>query len=181
MDKKKISLLTLCDLPKAFDIVSHDILLKKMYKTGIASFIFRQYLSNRTQSVRVGDSLSSKFGVPQGSILGPILFTIYVNDLSTQVKDCLLVQYADDTQFILSDSTKNLPELIRKTEETLDRIKRYFNRSGLWLNMNKTQCMFIGSRTLLARIPNDTVIHTCIQPCDSLKNLGVLFDKHMAL
>ncbi len=92
------------------------------------------------------------------------------------------MQYADDTQFILSDSIENLAELIRKTEETLDRIKRYFNRNGFLLNMNKTQCMFIGSRTLLARIPNDTVIHagnTGIQPCDSLKNLGVLFDKHI--
>ena len=175
-----------CDLSKAFGSVSHDILLKKMHEMGIDSFFFRQYLCNRTQSVRVGDRVSSKlnvnFGVPQGSILGPILFTMYVNDLGTQVNDCLLVQYADDTQFILSDSVENLPILIRKTEETLSRIKRYFNRNGLLLNMNKTQCMFIGSRTLLSRIPNETVIQagdTCIHPCDSLKNLGVFFDKHM--
>ncbi len=104
-DNKKISLLALCDMSKAFDSVSHDILLKKMHEMGIDSFFFRQYLCNRTQSVRVGDSMLSKlkvnFGVPQGSILGPILFTMYVNDLGTQVNDCLLVQYADDTQFIL--------------------------------------------------------------------------------
>ena len=114
---------------------------------GIDSFFFRQYLGNRTQSVRVGDSLSSKlnvnFGVPQGSILGPILFTIYVNDLGTQVNDCLLVQYADDTQFILSNSVENLPELIRKTEETLNKIKRYFNKTGLQPNMDKIECMLI--------------------------------------
>ena len=185
MDNKKISLLTLCALSKAFDSVSHDILLKKMHNMGIDSFFFRQYLSHRTQSVRIGDSLSStlnvNFGVSQGSILGPILFTIYVNDLGKEVKDCLLVQYADDTQFILSDSIENLPKLIRKTGETLDKVKKYFNKNGLLLNINETQCMFIGSRTLLSRMPSDTIIHagdTTIKPSDSLKNLGVFFDKH---
>lgn len=77
------------DLSKAFDSVSHDILLEKMYKMGIDSFFFRHYLSKRTQSVRTGDSVSSNlnvnFGVHQEYILGPILFTIilYVIDLGT--------------------------------------------------------------------------------------------------
>lgn len=186
MDNKTISLLTLCDLSKAFDSVSHEILLNKMYNTGIDPFLFNDYLANRNQSVRVGNNVSSNlpvpFGVPQGSILGPILFSIYVNDLATHVNDCLLVQYADDTQFIISDSIENLPGLLERAEQTLSKIKSYFNKNGLLLNMNKTKCMFIGSRNLLSKIPCNTVLHADdarIQPCDSLKNLGVHFDKHM--
>ncbi len=61
------------------------------------------------------------FGVLQGSILGPVIFSVYVNDLKTHVSDCLLTLYADDTQFIHSEYIENLPELIRRTE-TLERI-----------------------------------------------------------
>ncbi len=90
---------------------------------------------------------------------------------------------ADDTLFILSDSAENFPQLIRKTEDTLHEIKSYFNTNGLLLNLNKTQCIFIGSRTLLSRIPTDTVPHagdTCIKLCESLK-ISIFSDKHLLL
>ncbi len=132
--------------------------------------------------------MSSKFNVPfgvrQGSILGPIfflLFTIYVNDLATHVNDCLLIQYADDTQFIISDSIETLAGLRVRGEQTLRKIKSFFDKNGLLLNMNKTKCMFTGSRTLPFRIPSDIAVHagdTRIHPCDSLNNLGEHFDKH---
>ncbi len=92
MNRKKISLLTLCDLSKAFDSVSHDIIINKCAKVKIESWI-NNYISNRTQSVRLNDiassNLSITYGVPRVSILGPILFSIYVNDMSSCLNDCI--------------------------------------------------------------------------------------------
>ncbi len=113
---KKLSLLTLCDLSKAFDSVSHPILLDKLLKLNIDPFWFNDYLKDRTQSVRFGNTISSKkcvkYGVPQGSILGPFLFNIYVNDISDNIKDCIIVQYADDTQLLHTGNINNLQGLI---------------------------------------------------------------------
>ncbi len=86
MDSKKNSLLTLCDLSKAFDSVSHRILLNKCAQLKIDNYWFESYLSDRTQSVRLGHQLSDilnvNYGIPQGPILGPILFSINVNNLA---------------------------------------------------------------------------------------------------
>ena len=92
---------------KAFDSLSHTILLKKMRKLRIDTFWFEDYLNERTQAVRIDNIISSKlsieYGVPQGSIIGPVLFNILVNDMIDGINDCVLVQYADDTQFLHCD------------------------------------------------------------------------------
>ena len=187
MDNRKISLLTLCDLSKAFDSVDHMYLLNKCSNLKIDTEWLTSYLKKRTQSVRIDDTTSSKenvnYGVPQGSILGPILFNIYVNDLSLFVNDCLIVQYADDTQLLHSGTIDDLAGLVNRAETSLSSIKSYFNTNGLLLNSNKTQCIFIGNKQLLKRIPQTTVIkldESSITPSNNVKNLGIYMDNSMS-
>ncbi len=90
--------------------------------------------------IKINTTLSKtapiNFGVRPGSILGPILFTIFVNDLTEIIHDCGVVQYADDTQFIHTGTNDELPDLITRAEATLSLTKTYFN---------KTQCLFVGT------------------------------------
>ncbi len=127
MDSKKISLLTLCDLSKAFDSVSRSILFSKCADLNIDSFWFKVYVSKITQSVRLNNTKSSiqniAYGVPQGSILGPILFNIYVNEVAYHITDCLLVQYADET----SSSTRALSTTLTFLSETLNQLSLDLN------------------------------------------------------
>lgn len=186
MDNREISLLILCDLSKAFDSVSHEVLIRKCSELYIDKFWFQDYLKDRTQSVCIDNITSTvtnvKYGVPQGSILGPILFLIYVNDISTIMDDCKLIQYADDSQFVLSDDIENLPELVKKAEHLLSKVKNYFCNIGLLMNAKKTQCMFIGTHQNISRVPDDIRIkcgNENIVPCHHVKNLGVHMDRHL--
>ena len=123
MDRNKITLLTLCDLSKAFDSVHHELLLSKLCKVKVDPFWFKSYLSGRTQSVKINNTISSEkdisFGVPQGSIIGPILFLIFVNDMAQIATGCSLVQFADDSQFIHTGTVDKIDELVKAAELTL--------------------------------------------------------------
>ncbi len=115
--------MTLCDLSKAFDSVSHEYSLRKFSKLS-------NYFQNRSQSVHISNTISENvsisYGVPQGSIHGPILFSIFVNDLEEKIDPCSMIQYADDTQFLEADTVDNLDNLISNTENILRSIKLYF-------------------------------------------------------
>ena len=104
MDKGCVTGAVFLDLSKAFDTINHDSLLHKLTKVGFSSSSinwFQSYLSDRTQVTCVADSSSSakhvSVGVPQGSVLRPLLFIIYTNELSSVVNSCELLLYADDT------------------------------------------------------------------------------------
>ena len=109
VDSKNLTAVILLDLSKAFDSISHDILLEKLRKFGTsasATAWFRSYLSEHVQSVRVGQHLSDMqrvtHSVPQGSILGPLLFNLYVNEISSMCKDCKIELFVDDSKLFLS-------------------------------------------------------------------------------
>ena len=95
------------------------------------------------------------------------------------MKDGLLVQYADDTQILLSGDIGDLENMKRRAEMILDRARRYFNFNGLLLNENKTQCIFLGARQYINKIPEDMKIvfnNNELIPQKHVKNLGVHID-----
>ena len=131
------------DLKKAFDTVDHSILLEKLLYYGIrgkAHSIIASYLNNRKQCVYVHNTVSSysevSTGVPQGSVLGPLLFLVYINDINNAVPDTSTRLFADDTTIFISD--RNCTGLIQKGINTLSKLHDWFDSNKLTLHLGKT-------------------------------------------
>ena len=151
LNKKQISLLLLIDFSKAFDMVEHDVLLKKLECYGIRGVAlqwFKSYLSDREQFVNVNNSKSSmkplKYGVPQGSILGPLLFVIYINDMPNVSKLATFILYADDANIIISGTT--MSEIETELAKLTNDLVRWVDINGLKLNLKKTNYMVFSKK-----------------------------------
>lgn len=150
------------DLSKAFDTVSVPILLNKMGNLGVRDEclrLFRSYLTQRLQRVKMDDMVSNvtsiSYGVPQGSILGPTLFLVYVNDLCClQLDGGKLIAYADDTALIFSASTWN--KVSELAEIGLKEVMSWLRINLLSLNVNKTKYLTF-SKTLITRPKKDSI------------------------
>jgi len=142
MDSGRATGAIFLDLKKAFDCVNHSLLIEKLYSYGIKGNSlewFRSYLTNRAQAVNINSTLSDfkniDIGIPQGSILGPLLFIIFVNSLPDFV-NCKCTMYADDTTLLCTanDSTTLQSDL----QENLLKIAEWFESNNLTLNIKKT-------------------------------------------
>ena len=185
IDQKKVTAVILLDMSKAFDSINHEILLAKLKHVGMSSSClswFKSYLSERYQTVRINSTLSDKLpvvsGVPQGSILGPLLFSIYVNDLSSSIKKCCSESYVDDTKLLLSFHINNSSTAVVDLNGDLIRIRNWCFDNLLLLNPEKTKLMIYGSRQMLAKLPEFRIslLGKDLTPSKSVKDLGVTFD-----
>ena len=152
MQAKKFTIAVFLDLTKAFDCVEHSILLCKLERYGFrGSFlsILRSYLSNRMQHVDIevaSSELIISHGVPQGSVLGPLLFLLYINDINYIMPGMSKILFADDT--VLLNSNKDLNVLVTTINANLSVLTDWMNFNKLVVSAKKTKCMIFTSRDL---------------------------------
>ena len=194
LDKNEYCLGVFVDLSKAFDTIDHDILLKKLDKfgvRGIANIWFKNYLTARQQSVRINKDNSNEFissesqtithGIPQGSILGPVLFILYIADICT-VTNGSAISFADDTTILIHN--KSFEDLYISAYNDVINLIDYFNANKLSINLTKTKYILfkpnIRNQQRLNQIPNLIVNGIQIDKVESIKFLGVLIDQNLS-
>ena len=193
MEKGNLVGIASLDLSKAFDTIDHNILLRKLSELNFnkeAIIWIKSYLTNRKQRTRFTNHTSEEetvqAGVPQGSILGPILFIIFTHDFQKELNqpNIQITTYADDTQLIASGKTYT--EIKRKLEEAINEAANWYTKNSLCINAGKSEILVIGtSRKLnkLGKLPNLQVQEGNelkeLEVQDHIKILGVYLDKHL--
>ena len=153
LTKKQTSLLLLIDFSKAFDMVDHDILLRKLDHYGIrgvAHAWIKSYLSSRKQYVALNNKnskiLDVIYGVPQGSVLGPLLFLIYINDIPNVCELAKFIMYADDANILITGNSN--AEIEKIFTKLANNFETWVNSNGLIINLKKTNYMIFANRTV---------------------------------
>lgn len=186
IDQGYLTILVLFDFSKAFDTLSHTVILSCLRDLGFSDmallWVF-SYLTGRTQTIRGLDnvcvpSLPCTAGVPQGSSPGPILFIIVINTLFRRLKYCKCGIFADDTQFYLSTPLNRLNQTISELNHDIASLVLWAKDVGLKINPSKTKAIIIGSSQKMAiletiQVPCIVVDGMPIQYSDIVKNLGV--------
>lgn len=191
-DNSQPTLLASLDLSAAFDTIDHSTLLSRLETSfgvsGSALSWLSSYLSNRTQTVRIGQSSSSianlVSGVPQGSVLGPVLFSIYISPIGQIVSGHGIShqQYADDTQLYISLSKSNPAIGISQLETCLSSLHSWFCHNGLCLNPTKSDAIIFGTQQRLhhfTNIPAINIAGSVVNLSNKITTLGVTLDSNL--
>ena len=191
MDDGRVTALTLLDLSAAFDTIDHTILLRRLGNwfgvSGKALDWFKSYLTGRSQRIKLGNCLFSRsdlsFGDPQGSVLGPLLFTLYTTPLSSLVSEHAIPHhlYADDSQLYVSFSSGDSAAALNGLQSCLALVQSWMSTNKLKVNPDKTQFLLIGNKRqrskYLSMFPTE-LLGVKSYPAKSARNLGVIFDQN---
>lgn len=180
----KFTPLVLLDFSKAFDALNHDLLLLKLkHYFGFsvsACNLLRSYLTGRFMKLSEGSNSSNYYstshGVPQGSVLGPILFSIYINDLPNILEHCKHHLYADDLQIYMTGKFDNLNDCFVKINQDLLRIYDWSQKNCLLLNASKSQAVVITKNSLNPTYPALILGNDIIPVVDKVRNLGLIIN-----
>jgi len=185
LNLKHVVVIVQLDLSKAFDKVDHRLLLQKLKWYGIDSTWFASYLINRshitTCNGQKSKSAFTKSGVPQGSVLGPILFTLFINDLPLILKLCLLIMFADDSNLCFSSPIDDVTRMWTNINTELENVTAWMDRNGMQLNVKKTKLLVLRPNTKqkIEIVPNVFMSGVKIEESSSVKFLGLTVDNQM--
>lgn len=180
IDTKNKIMAVFLDLKRAFETIDRELLIQKLYMYGIRENElqwFKSYLTNRKQITKVNgvksDETDNEFGVPQGSILGALLFIIYINDMPNILEKCEIVMYADDTLIYAKGDTEE--QCTDKLTHDMNNINNWLKMNKLKLNESKTKIMEINMNcNVIFKINNET-----IEKVKQIKYLGFVIDKEL--
>ena len=188
IDKKEVSSGIFLDLYKAFGTVNHKILLQKLENYGIRGIALSwitSYLNNRKQFVQFNNVNSSeniiKCGIPQGSILGPLLFILYINDISNASNLLRFILFSDDTNVYYSG--KNTSDVNNVLNQEMEKVSDWLIANQLSTNLKETNYVIFKPRQKRLNLTNFSlkIKNNLIEPKSSIKFLGVIIDEHLSL
>lgn len=188
MDGKKPSILVLLDFSKAFDCIDHSVLYSKLKRnfsfSSTSCNMLHSYLSGRSQCVVLGETSSASLpvvrGVPQGSVLGPLIFCLYINDLPTVIKYCSAHIFADDIQLACSAPLSELDQCVSNINSDLSAISSWAFSNGLVLNPNKTQAIAIYKTPIRDQLAPVMLGSHVIQYVSHVNTLGVRLNETLS-